>query len=124
MRRVPNRPSITVPSAWVVPPATPVRAPPAVSSPTRMPVTLSCVLGRSVRSTSRSTPLPPGWSMVPGRLGKRMTLPVGLLSWALPLVEAAWAAAWSSLATGLSLAPWMRMRSWAMSLSPPRSVTW
>ncbi|MCY1179893.1 hypothetical protein D9M73_203120 [compost metagenome] len=90
------------------------------------PLTCSWLLGRSARSTSTSTPLPGGgtvvWSMAPGRLGKRMTLPVGLLSWALPLVEAAWAAAWSSLATGLSKAPWMTMRSWATSLRPATSL--
>lgn len=93
MRSVPYWPVTTVPLAEVVPPATVASTPPAFSAPSRTPVTTSRLLGRSARSTSRSTPLPPAWSMGPGRLGKRITLPLGLLSWALPLVDAAWAVA-------------------------------
>ncbi|MDT4832357.1 hypothetical protein FQZ97_659090 [compost metagenome] len=103
MRSKPKLPSSRVAlAALVEPAATPISTPPAVSRPRRTPLTRRRELGRSAASTSLSTPLPPGWVTVPGRLGNRMTLPLGLLSPMALGPEPAWADAWSSLATGLS----------------------
>ncbi|MNE05162.1 hypothetical protein D3C80_977160 [compost metagenome] len=93
----PYKPLTSVPLLLSVPPLTPLKVPPAASLPKRMPV----ICSTSPWSTS---------------LSFSSALRVGLTL--LPLLSSATATATSSVATGASQAPSIRMLNCASSVAP------